>query len=128
MKIHKSISVLEGIVVAGSLAFAPTLSSAQDMQQYDSRKSIEDDNSLAPNVPGVTDDHDNRFNMSRDDVRQMEQMLADAGYDPGAIDGVFDDQTQAAISELQSDHALVATGIVDAETGELLGIVIHQSS
>ena len=61
-------------------------------------------------------------------MRELEQALADAGYDPGTIDGVVDEQTQAAISEFQSDHALVATGIVDAETGELLGIVIHQSS
>jgi peptidoglycan hydrolase-like protein with peptidoglycan-binding domain len=74
------------MVVAGALGFAPTLSSAQDMPQYD----------IAPNVPGVTDDHDNRSTMSRDDVRQLEQTLADAGYDPGAIDGVVDDQTQAA--------------------------------
>src|SRR5437588_6991805 len=118
MKIHKSL--LGGILVVGSLAIAPTLSSAQDMQQYDSRKSFEDDSSLTPNVPGVTDGQDNRFNMSRDDVQELEQALADAGYDPGVIDGIFDDQTQAAISEFQADHALVATGIVDPETGELL--------
>jgi peptidoglycan hydrolase-like protein with peptidoglycan-binding domain len=92
--------------------------SAEDMPQYD----------MAPNVPGVVDDHDNRSTMSRDDVRQLEQTLADAGYDPGAMDWVVDDQTQAAISEFQADHALVAIGIVDAETGELLGIVIHRSS
>jgi len=121
-------SVLAGIVVAGAIGFAPALSPAQDMQPYDSRKSIEDDSSLAPNVPGVTDDQDNRFNMSQDDLRQLEQTLADVGYNPGAIDGVVDDQTLVAISEFQSDHALVATGIIDAETGELLGIVISQSS
>jgi peptidoglycan hydrolase-like protein with peptidoglycan-binding domain len=126
MKTRKS--VLAGIFVAGSLALAPTLSPAQDMQRHDSRKSIEDDSSLPPNIPGVTDDHGSGFNMSRDDVQQMEYALADAGYDPGAIDGVIDDQTRAAISEFQSDHTLAATGIFDAATGELLGIVISQSS
>jgi hypothetical protein len=70
--------VLAGIVVAGALGFAPALSPAQDMQQYDSRKSIEDDSSLAPNVPGVTDDQDNHFNMSQDDLQQLGQTLADA--------------------------------------------------
>ncbi len=54
--------------------------------------------------------------------------LVHGGYDPGVIDGLTDDQTRAAISEFQSDHALVATGIGDPETGELLGIVISQSS
>lgn len=136
MKIYKP--VLAGVIVAGSLGFAPTLSPAHDMhaykgqqsvymQPYDNRKSIEDDSSLAPDVPGVTED-DNRPNRSEADMLELEQALADSGYDPGPIDGVFDDQTRAALSDFQSDHELMVTGIVDAETGELLGIVISEPS
>jgi peptidoglycan hydrolase-like protein with peptidoglycan-binding domain len=58
----------------------------------------------------------------------MEQALSNDGYNPGAINGVIDDQTQAAISEFQADHDLAVTGVVDAETGELLGIIVSQSS
>jgi len=123
MKFRKSI--LAGIV-AGTLGLAPTLAPAEDMQ-YDNRKSIEDDSSLAPAVPGVTAE-DGLSVMSSDDVWQLEQALADSGYDPGPVDGVVDDQTRAAIGEFQADHELMVTGIVDAETGELLGIVITQTS
>ena len=66
--------------------------------------------------------------MSQDEKIDMEQALADSGYDPGPIDGVIDDQTRDALREFQEDHALVATGIVDPATGELLGVVISEPS
>ncbi len=126
MKLCKSI--LAGVSVIGLLGSAPMVSLAQDMEQaYDSRKSIEDDSSLAPSVPGVTSD-DNTSNMSQDDKVGMEQALADSGYDPGPVDGVIDDQTRDALREFQEDRELVATGIVDRETRELLGVVISQPS
>ncbi|HEX7230603.1 MAG TPA: peptidoglycan-binding domain-containing protein [Candidatus Binatia bacterium] len=121
-------SILAGVSVVGLLGSAPVVSLAQDMQQgYDSRKSIEDDSSLAPNVPGVTSD-ENTSNMSQEDKVEMEQALADSGYDPGPVDGVIDDQTRDALREFQEDHSLVATGIVDPATGELLGVVISEPS
>ena len=125
MKLHKI--ALAG-ALAGSLGFVPTLARANDMHRYDSRKSVGDDGALTPFVPGVTADPNDSSQMSKQDAKQMEQTLANDGYNPGAIDGVIDDQTQAAISEFQADHDLAVTGIVDAETGELLGIIVSQWS
>jgi murein L,D-transpeptidase YcbB/YkuD len=121
-------SILAGVSVVGLLGSAPAVSFAQDTHQfYDSRISIEDDSLSAPNMPSLTSD-DNTSNMSQDDKRDMEQALADSGYDPGPVDGVIDDQTKEAVRDFQEDHSLVATGIIDPATGELLGVVISQPS
>jgi peptidoglycan hydrolase-like protein with peptidoglycan-binding domain len=44
----------------------------------------------------------------------VEQVLAAAGYDPGPVDGVFDERTRAAIRRFQTDMG-------EAPTGELSG-------
>ena len=44
------------------------------------------------------------------DVRQLEQGLADLGFDPGAVDGSFDADTAAAVADLQDARGLRATG------------------
>ena len=121
-------SILAGVSVVGLLGSAPAVSFAQDTHQfYDSRISIEDDSLSAPNMPSLRSD-DNTSNMSQDDKRDMEQALADSGYDPGPVDGVIDDQTKEAVRDFQEDHSLVTTGIIDPATGELLGVVISQPS
>ncbi|MDX2159583.1 MAG: peptidoglycan-binding protein, partial [Hyphomicrobiaceae bacterium] len=45
-------------------------------------------------------------------VLAIEQRLSALGYDPGAIDGVYDAQTQAAIAAFQADNGLDADGAV----------------
>ena len=71
---------------------------------------------------------ENKSNISQDDRVDMEQALGDSGYDPGPVDGVIDNQTREAVRVFQEDHSLVATGIVDPATGELLAVVISQPS
>lgn len=46
--------------------------------------------------------------------------LTNAGYDPGAIDGVYGPQTVAAVEQLQSDSELPVTGFVDEATARAL--------
>ena len=46
----------------------------------------------------------------------LQQQLADAGYDPGAIDGVYGPQTVAAVQALQNAAGLPETGTVDKAT------------
>lgn len=47
-----------------------------------------------------------------DDVAQLEEALAALGYDPGPVDGTFDDRTAAAVSQWQADAGADADGVV----------------
>jgi len=53
---------------------------------------------------------------SVDDVKQIQQSLADLGYTPGDINGVMTAQTQDAIRQFQWLNDLPVTGILDQQT------------
>lgn len=53
-----------------------------------------------------------RINSRGDDVKQLQERLADLGYTPGAADGIFGSRTAAAVKAFQADHALAVDGIV----------------
>jgi hypothetical protein len=59
---------------------------------------------------------------SMTNVKQAQQALKDKGHDPGPIDGVMGARTQEAIKSFQSANNLQATGTLDAETSQKLGI------
>ena len=50
--------------------------------------------------------------MSPEVILAVEQRLAALGYDVGAVDGVFDAQTQAAISAFEADNGLDVDGAI----------------
>lgn len=47
-----------------------------------------------------------------DDVAQLEEALAALGYDPGPVDGTFDDRTATAVSQWQTDLGTEPDGVV----------------
>lgn len=49
-------------------------------------------------------------------VKAAEEMLEAVGYEPGEIDGLYDEQTSEAVKKLQEDLVLEATGILAGET------------
>lgn len=53
-------------------------------------------------------------------VMLIQSLLAKIGYDPGAIDGIFGEQTRQAVIEFQQAHGLLPDGIVGPSTWELL--------
>jgi len=57
-----------------------------------------------------------------DDVRNLQQRLADAGFNPGPIDGIFGGLTAQAVSQFQSAKSLPATGAVDQATWSALTV------
>jgi hypothetical protein len=89
-------------------------------------KKVEDDSSLAPGVPGITEE--NSVGRSSDGALVVEEALAANGYDPGSVDGVVDLNTRQAIREFQRDNSLVVTGNVDRETAALLDIQVAESA
>jgi peptidoglycan hydrolase-like protein with peptidoglycan-binding domain len=39
--------------------------------------------------------------LSKNEIRELEALLADLGFDPGPVDGVLDEQTRTAIKGYQ---------------------------
>ncbi len=57
-------------------------------------------------------------------VRQLQQSLVTAGYDPGSADGTFGPATEAAVTAFQQDNGLSADGVVGPETAAALNSAI----
>lgn len=55
-------------------------------------------------------------------VRDVQQTLADRGYDPGRVDGRWGNRTQQALRNFQRDQSLQANGRPDAQTLAALGV------
>ncbi|MEW6435030.1 MAG: peptidoglycan-binding protein [Myxococcota bacterium] len=68
-----------------------------------------------------------RFGARGDAVRGLQQRLAQLGFDPGGVDGVFGPKTQSAVRRFQASRGLVADGIVGPQTWGALraGDVFH---
>ncbi|HLO78093.1 MAG TPA: peptidoglycan-binding domain-containing protein [Magnetospirillum sp.] len=63
-----------------------------------------------------------RVGLSRDQVRNVQQTLADRGYDPGRPDGRWGARTQQALRNFQRDQNMQANGRPDQQTLAALGL------
>lgn len=61
-------------------------------------------------------------NMNTTTVRDIQQGLLTAGFDPGQLDGRFGTKTAAAVAAFQRTKGLVMDGEVGSETASALGI------
>ena len=59
---------------------------------------------------------------NRNDVKKMQQSLRGKGHYRGEVDGVFGLRTQASIRGFQKAENLPATGQLDAQTADKLGV------
>lgn len=76
-------------------------------------------------VPGITQaatlgERPLSIGMIGDDVRQLQVKLAEAGFDPGPIDGKFGKMTDIAVMLLQQAKQMPVDGVVGAETLRIL--------
>lgn len=70
---------------------------------------------------------ENALNLNPITRRVVEQRLAQAGYDPGTVDGVFDDRTRRAIRRYQASRGLPQTGyLTEAVVVRLLADSVRQ--
>jgi peptidoglycan hydrolase-like protein with peptidoglycan-binding domain len=58
--------------------------------------------------------------ISQEDIRQIQQKLIQAGFDPGPTDGHLGPQTRKAIRDYQKTHRLRQTGTLNKDTYNLL--------
>ena len=78
------------------------------------------------NIPGTREL--GTVELSKNDMRIVEEALKAKGYNPGKIDGVVDDANRAAIRSFQKDKSLPVTGTVDKRTAEELGVSISKAA
>ncbi len=60
--------------------------------------------------------------MAQADVKSVQEALKEKGHDPGPADGIMGPKTQAAIKEFQQAQGLKATGTLDDQTRQALGL------
>lgn len=60
--------------------------------------------------------------LSKEDVKKVQQSLTDKGFHPGAVDGVMGPRTRAGIREYQKAENLPVTGRLDGETAGKLEV------
>src|SRR5215210_2262728 len=54
------------------------------------------------------------------DVTELQRMLNDLGFDPGAVNGLFDERTARATKEFQRNAGLIPDGVIDPEVFKML--------
>lgn len=64
--------------------------------------------------------------LSRNDMKLVQQRLQEKGYDPGNTDGTADETTRAAIRKFQEDQGIPVTGTIDERTANQLGFQYSQ--
>ena len=57
-----------------------------------------------------------------EETRRVQQALKAKNYDPGPIDGRMGPKTQGALKDFQQASGLKATGQLDSQTAEKLGV------
>lgn len=61
------------------------------------------------------------------DVVELQQMLDDLGFDPGAVNGLFDPRTVRAVRDFQKNAGLQDDGVVDGAVFKVLNTYAAQS-
>ncbi len=61
------------------------------------------------------------------DVAEMQRMLNDLGFDPGAVNGLFDVRTARAVIDFQKNSGLEVDGVVDDTVFKVLATYAGQS-
>jgi hypothetical protein len=64
----------------------------------------------------------NNANTADDLITEVQQALANAGYDPGNIDGELGPQSKSALAKFQREHGLTVTGRITRATLSALGV------
>lgn len=72
-------------------------------------------------IPRLTEKQALKFDMVSDDVKGIQKILKNLGYQIGRTDGYFDKQTERAVIDFQTKNKLTPTGVADQKTMKVLG-------
>lgn len=125
--VRKHKSILKAILVGGIVGAMATPVWAQEVpgehRQPDPYLTRPGDNEDIPGVRGQ-----GTVELSKNDMRMVEEALKSKGYNPGSVDGVADDANRSAIRSFQQDSGIPITGAVDKRTADKLGVSISSRS
>ena len=68
-----------------------------------------------PRIVGVSLALSDRWPCPNDDLRKIQELLKNFGYNPGKPDGLMNKSTEEAIRKFQKDHSLKITGTASVE-------------
>jgi len=79
---------------------------------YGANDKLTDHYGAVPQPTGPWDDPD----MSRQDIRELQDVLTYLGYEPGPIDGIIGERTREAVRQFESDMGWEVTGAITFNT------------
>nr|WP_309487735.1 S41 family peptidase [Bacillus sp. SD075] len=77
-------------------------------------------------LPYISPDKELKASNSSSEVKAAEEMLKEAGHDPGKIDGFFDEATTNAVIAFQKEQKIKETGTIKDDTTVKLMQVIRE--
>lgn len=128
--------VSSAATLVGALAFSalPVLSQTGSQSSGGSTSGMSTQDQSQGGQPGMKQGSDSGMSRSggtaarSDDVKKVQQALKDKGQDPGPIDGVMGAKTKEALRAFQQQQGLKATGTLDNDTKQALGLDQSSSS
>jgi peptidoglycan hydrolase-like protein with peptidoglycan-binding domain len=102
----KIIGIILAVIILGRIVFGPVHNFINDLIQDNKAESEEQ-------LIGLVSRHNSR-------VEEIQQILKDADFDPGSVDGMMGAQTRGAIREFQKASQLRPTGKMDSATWSAL--------
>jgi peptidoglycan hydrolase-like protein with peptidoglycan-binding domain len=118
-------SAIAAIIISGTVGLMASSAWSQEAPGETRKSDPNLDRPGLQNVPGIS--QKGTPELSRNDMRAVEEALHAKGYNPGKVDGVADDATRAAIRAFQKDNGFSITGMVDQKTADRLGVKISST-
>jgi peptidoglycan hydrolase-like protein with peptidoglycan-binding domain len=78
--------------------------------------------------PGATRQPISHQALSQDEIARIQQALNKQGFDAGNVDGIWGPETRAALRNFQERQSLQASGALDQQTLDALGVNVAQGS
>ncbi len=120
-------SMIGAIILSGAVGLASTTAWSQEApgETRQPDRNLTRPGRSEESVPGI---HSGRTaELSKKDMKAVEEALKAKGYQVGRVDGVADDNARKAIRSFQQDNGLPITGMVDQRTADKLDVKISKS-
>ena len=120
-------SMIGAIILSGAVGLASTPAWSQEAPGETRQP---DPNLTRPgrgdeDIPGIH--QGGTPELSKKDMKAVEEALKTKGYQVGRVDGVADDTARKAIRSFQKDSGLPITGTIDQRTADKLDVRISKS-
>ncbi|MGN7945025.1 carboxy-terminal processing protease CtpB [Bacillus sp. 22446] len=67
-----------------------------------------------------------QLDMNNEEVRQAQTLLKGLSFDPGRVDGYFDEETKKAVLAFQSTYNLEKSGVIDLKTAKMMNKMVDE--